>query len=121
MDRVVGRWVGGQGVSPIVAITIIALSLCSLAGVILVQAGPESTSRLGLLFGVIGVGVGAIAATIKADQAASQTNGKLEERIEISVRKSLEQRWFDARIERAVDEAMARRAASYPSDRRSDE
>ena len=89
MDHVIGLRVGSQGVSPIVAITIIALSLCSLAGVILVQTGPESTSRLGLLFGVIGVGVGAIAATIKADQAASQTNGKLEERIEKSVKKAM--------------------------------
>lgn len=59
-----------------------ALVAFALAGVLLIQPGPESTQRLGLFFGVVGTAVAAVVALIKSDQAAHNTNGSLDERIE---------------------------------------
>lgn len=57
----------------------------ALAAVVIVQPGPESTQRLALLFGVLGTGVAALVAALKAGEAASNTNGKLDARIEAGV------------------------------------
>lgn len=64
---------------------LIILIAFGLAGVLLIQPGPEADKRLALFFGVLGTGVGIIATVIKADQAASNTNGKLDARIEAAV------------------------------------
>ena len=79
---------------------LIVFGLMALAGVLLVQVGEESLQRLGLLFGVIGTAVAALVALLKADQAATNTNGNL-----------------DARIQAAVHRAnAARRAGDLPAD-----
>lgn len=66
------------------AVLIIMIAF-GLAAVLLVQPGPEADKRLALFFGVLGTGVGIIAAVLKADQAAQNTNGKLDARIENAV------------------------------------
>ena len=98
-------------VTPLAAYAaLIVFGLFALAGVLLVQPGPESSARLALLFGVIGTVVAALVAVLRSDQAAtssaqaaSQTNGSL-----------------DARIEEGVHRALNARAASAPADRSTD-
>ena len=69
--------------------TLAVLVAFALMGVLLVAPGSEATYRLGLLFGVIGTAVAALVAMIRADQSASQTNGKLDARIQHSVHEAL--------------------------------
>lgn len=78
--------VKGNGVAIIGAI--LALSLFALAGVLFVAQGPESMQRLGLLFGVIGTGIAALVAALKSTEAASNTNGKLDARIQAAVHRA---------------------------------
>jgi hypothetical protein len=79
--------------SPVVSRISILIALCAfgffaLAGVVVVQPGPESTQRLGLLFGVIGAGIASLGALLKAEQAAGQTNGTLDARIQSAVHRA---------------------------------
>lgn len=67
---------------------LLAFGLLALAGVLLISSGEESTYRLGLFFGVIGTGVAALVAALKADQAATQTNGQLDKRIQAAVHRA---------------------------------
>lgn len=67
---------------------LVALAFFALAGVLFIQPGPESQYRLGLLFGVIGVGVTGIVAMLRADQSATNTNGKLDARIQAAVHRA---------------------------------
>ncbi len=64
---------------------LLAFGALALAGVLLVSPGDEATQRLGLLFGVIGTAVAALVALLRADQAAKNTNGSLDARIESAV------------------------------------
>ena len=77
--------------------------MVTLAGlaVLLVQSGPESTQRLGLFFGVVGTVVAALIGMLRADQGATQTNGKLDARIEAGVHRAMAAR-------RAGDEPRTR-------------
>lgn len=77
-----------QNPSPLVLATMVAFGCLALLGVVLVQSGPESTQRLGLLFGILATGVAALAALVKAGQSASNTNGKLDQRIEAAVHRA---------------------------------
>jgi hypothetical protein len=72
----------------VIAAAVLVLVLFALAGVLLVPPGPESTQRLGLLFGVIGTAVAAFVAMLKSAQAAANTNGKLDARIEAAVHRA---------------------------------
>lgn len=75
-----------------IVVGLIVLTLFALAGVLLVTPGPESTQRLGLLFGVIGTGLAAFVGLLKSDQAATNTNGKLDARIEAGVHRAMSAR-----------------------------
>jgi hypothetical protein len=61
----------------------------ALAAVLMVSPGPESTQRLGLFFAVVASAVAALVALLKSDQAATQTNGTLDQRIEDGVHRAL--------------------------------
>jgi len=80
---------------PLALAALVAFALLALVGVILVQQGPESTSRLGLFFGVVGAGVAATAAALKSEQAANRLNGSLDRRIREAVRLAMAERRFD--------------------------
>lgn len=81
------------GVSRVAVIAaLIAFGTLALAGVLLVQPGPESTQRLGLFFGVLGTAVAALVALLRADQAATQTNGSLDARIQAGVHRAMSAR-----------------------------
>jgi predicted cobalt transporter CbtA len=73
----------------IVIAAIVALVAFALAGLLLIPTGSESTYRLGLLFGIIGTAVAAFVGMLKAGQAASNTNGKLDARIEAGVHRAM--------------------------------
>lgn len=75
--------------SPLVLATIVAFGILALLGVLLVSTGPESIQRLGLLFGVLGTGLAAIVSLLKSGQAADNTNGKLDARIEAGVHRAM--------------------------------
>ena len=71
-----------------VVVGVMVLTLFGLAGVLLVSPGTEAQFRLGLLFGVIGTGLAAFVGMLKAGQAADNTNGKLDARIEAAVHRA---------------------------------
>lgn len=65
---------------------LVAVVAMALAAILFI--GPESdaaTQRLGLFFGLIGLVVTSLLAVLRADQAATQTNGKLDARIRAAV------------------------------------
>lgn len=62
-----------------------AALLFALAAVLFVAEGPESTQRLGLFFGVLGIAITALVGMLRSDQAAKQTNGSLDDRIRAGV------------------------------------
>lgn len=64
---------------------LIALTAFALGAVLMIAPGPESTQRLALFFGLVGTGAAALVALLRADQAQSQTNGALDDRIEAAV------------------------------------
>lgn len=68
--------------------TLAVFGLFALAGVLFIQPGPESTQRLALLFGLLGTAVAALVAALKAGEAAVNTNGKLDARIEAAVHRA---------------------------------
>lgn len=68
---------------------IVVLGLFAVAGVLFVSPGPESLQRLGLLFGLLGTSVAAMAAAIKAAEAAHNTNGKLDRRLEAAMHRAM--------------------------------
>ena len=108
----------GNGPSPLVLATMVAFGLLALAGVVLVSAGPESTQRLGLLFGILGVGITALAALVKAGQAAQNTNGKLDDRIEAGVHRALaaRRRGDEPRTPAEIDASPHHPASTPPVD-----
>lgn len=65
---------------------VIALVSLGIAAAILIA--PERDDRLALVFGLIGIALPALIANLKADQAASNTNGKLDARIEAAVHRA---------------------------------
>lgn len=67
---------------------LVAFGLLALAAVLFIAPGPESTQRLALFFGVIGSGVAALVALLRSDEAATQTNGKLDARIQAAVHRA---------------------------------
>lgn len=70
-----------------VLVATIVLALIALAGVLFVQ-GDDATQRLALLFGILGTGLAAFVALLKSDQAATQTNGGLDHRIQAAVHRA---------------------------------
>lgn len=66
---------------------LVAFGLLALAGTMMVT-GPDSMQRLALLFGILGTGVATLVAMLKADQAATQTNGSLDDRIQAAVHRA---------------------------------
>lgn len=82
---------------------LVALIGFATAAVLLASDSDASTGRVALLFGLFGVVVPVLLASLKSDQAATQTNGTL-----------------DARIHDAVLVALANRAANHPQDRPAD-
>jgi hypothetical protein len=78
-----------RNVSPLAIYGLLGVLVAfALAGVLLVQPGPESTQRLGLFFGVVGTAVAAVVAVLRSDQAATNTNGKLDARIQAAVHRA---------------------------------
>ena len=73
---------------PILAV-LAALIFFGLAGVLFISEGPESTPRLGLLFGLLGLAIPTLLGALKATQAQEQTNGKLDDRIEAGVLRAM--------------------------------
>lgn len=72
--------------SPLAVYALLAVLIAfALAAVLLIPAGPEANQRLGLFFGALGVGIAAVVGLIKADQAAHNTNGALDGRIEAAL------------------------------------
>jgi hypothetical protein len=69
-----------------------AFGFLALAAVILVQPGPESTTRLGLFFGIASIVVTSLVAMLRSDQSQRQTNGDLDHRIKMAVLASLGER-----------------------------
>lgn len=79
----------GDRITPAAAIAAaIAVATLALAAVLFIAPGPESTQRLGLFFAVVGTIVTALVTLLRADQAASQTNGKLDARIQAAVHRA---------------------------------
>lgn len=73
----------------VIAAGLIMFACLALAGVLMIQPGPESTQRLGLFFGVVGTSVAAFVGLLKAGEAATNTNGSLDQRIEDGVHRAL--------------------------------
>lgn len=71
-----------------IVLGVLVLTLFALGGVLLIAPGTEATYRLGLLFGVIGTGLAAFVGMMKAAQAAENTNGKLDHRIQAAVHRA---------------------------------
>lgn len=89
-----------------VIVALIVAMLIALGGVLYIAPGPESTQRLGALFGILGIGVAAIVGLLKADQAATQTNGKLDARIQAGVHRAMNARRRGDDPETPLDHAM---------------
>lgn len=58
------------------------------AAVLWVSPGDEALQRLAMLFALLGTTVAAMAAAMKSGEAASNTNGKLDARIEAAVHRA---------------------------------
>lgn len=66
----------------------VAIAAFATAAVLFTSPGPESLQRLGLLFALLGVMAPAILGALKAGEAAVNTNGKLDARIEAAVHRA---------------------------------
>lgn len=76
-------------INSIVAIVgVIALCLFATAAVLFVGESNSSLQRLGLLFALFGTALTGLLAYIKAAEAAQNTNGKLDMRIEAAVHRA---------------------------------
>lgn len=89
---------------------LVALVAFALAAVLFIAEGSAATERLGLFFALLGTVVAGLIATLRADQAATQTNGKLDSRIAEAVAAALESR----RSTDTATEVLARRQADHP-------
>lgn len=69
-----------------------ALVMFATAAVILTTDTDAGTARLGLLFALIGTVIPVLLASVKSDQAATQTNGSMDERIHKQVTAALADR-----------------------------
>jgi hypothetical protein len=67
---------------------VIALCLFGLAGILFTGDTDSALQRLGLLFAMLGTGLTGLLAYLKAAEAASNTNGKLDMRIEAAVHRA---------------------------------
>jgi len=74
---------------------ITAVVAFALAAVLFIQPGEESAQRLGLFFGMVGVVITTLVGMLRSDQAAKQTNGSLDARIQANVHRALGQRKAD--------------------------
>lgn len=62
-----------------------AFGLMALAAIILVADTPDSMNRLALFFALTSTVIAALIGAMRSDQAAKQTNGTLDDRIESAV------------------------------------
>jgi len=69
-----------------------AIVAFALAAVLFIQPGPESSQRLGLFFGMVGVVITTLVGMLRSDQAAKQTNGSLDARIQAGVHRAMNAR-----------------------------
>jgi hypothetical protein len=65
---------------------VLALICLGIAAAMLIA--PEANDRLALVFGMIGLALPVFLGNLKADQAASNTNGKLDARIQAAVHRA---------------------------------
>lgn len=98
---------------------VLVLALFGTAGVLFITPGPESLQRLGLLFALLGTGLAAFVGMLKAAEAAVNTNGKLDARIEAGVhranaaRRRGDEPWTPDEVERASDGDIQARIERY--------
>lgn len=71
-----------------VVAAVIALALIGLAAILFTAPGNESSDRLALLFAVLAPTVVSLLALLRSDQAASNTNGKLDARMQAAVHRA---------------------------------
>jgi hypothetical protein len=71
---------------------LVVLVLFGLAAILFVADGTAATERLGLFFALIGTVVAGLLASLRADQAANQTNGSLDGRVKDAVSAALAER-----------------------------
>ena len=69
---------------------ILAVICLALAGLILIA--PGANDRVALFFGILGIALPALLGQLKADQAAGNTNGSLDARIEAGVHRAMSAR-----------------------------
>lgn len=83
-----GYWQGVMGNLSTLGIVggLTAVCLFALAAILFVAPSEESMQRLGLFFGMIGVVITTLVGMLRSDQAAKQTNGSLDARIQTAVR-----------------------------------
>lgn len=62
-----------------------AFGCMALAAIILVGDTQDAMQRIGLFFGFIGIVIPTLLGMLRSDQAAKQTNGSLDERIEAAL------------------------------------
>lgn len=91
-----------QKTSPVVIVGgLLVIVAFALAAILLVAPGPEATQRLGLFFAIVGTTVASLVAALKSSQAASNTNGSLDNRIEAAVFRAQNVRRREVRGEQA--------------------
>lgn len=78
-----GKWSNLAGAGALAVFGSLALM-----AIILVEPGDESMPRLALFFGVIATVIPALLGMLRADQSATNTNGKLDARIHDAVVKA---------------------------------
>lgn len=75
--------------SPVVVVAgLAAFALIIAAVVLLAEPGDEGTQRIGLFLAAMAPAILGLVALLRADQAASNTNGKLDARIEAAVHRA---------------------------------
>jgi len=87
---------------------LVALVAFGLAAILFVADGTAATERLGLFFALVGTVVAGLIAVLRADQAATQTNGTLDTRIAEAVAAAMESR----RSSDSPTEILAKRQAA---------
>jgi hypothetical protein len=76
-----------KDISPFSIVGAIIAVLCiTLAGLVLIA--PGDNDRVALFLGVVGIALPALIGQLKADQAAGNTNGKLDARIQSAVHRA---------------------------------
>lgn len=78
-----GKWSYAAGFT-----ALSVFGLMALMAIVLVEEGDESMPRLALFFGVLATVIPALLGMLRADQSATNTNGKLDARIHDAVVKA---------------------------------